>query len=101
MPEDFEYLVTPFVAKTHGNQKHESVSDQLQHVLNHYARYGWVFQRLELVNVEHNPGCLAGFFGQTIIYHRHDVLVFRRTKPAPDRQEGSPGVSVGTVVEPA
>lgn len=77
---DFEYLVVPFVAKTGTRKRTEAVSEQLQDVLNHYARYGWVYQRLELINVEYLPGCLGIAFDGKPRYMRNDVLVFRRPK---------------------
>jgi hypothetical protein len=42
-----------------------------------YVSSGWELYQLVDVNIEVQPGCIAGLFGATTQYIRFDQLIFR------------------------
>lgn len=73
------YRVLPFIGKIKGNQSAVDVSSQLESAINQNAASGWEFVESTNVNIEVQPGCLAGLFGASTAYIRFDMLIFRQT----------------------
>jgi hypothetical protein len=74
----YQYQVVPFIGKIKSSQSAGEVSAQLQAVINQYAAQGWEFYQLNDVNIEVQPGCLAGLFGAKTAYVLLDQVIFRR-----------------------
>ena len=73
-----QYRVMPFIGKIKSNQSAVEVSKQLESLINEGARNGWSFVQVNNVNIEVQPGCLAGLFGATADYVRFDMVVFNK-----------------------
>lgn len=73
-----KYRVIPFIGKIKNSQSAKEVSDQLESLLNQGAQEGWEFVQINNVNIEVQPGCLAGLFGAKADYVRFDMAVFRK-----------------------
>ena len=73
-----KYRVLPFIGKIKGSQSAKDVSDQLEVLLNQGTKEGWEFVQINNVNIEVQPGCLAGIFGAKADYVRFDMAVFRQ-----------------------
>jgi hypothetical protein len=82
---DGDYLVIPFIGKIKGgffsSENAETVSRQLQSLINWYSQKGWEFHSITKVGIEVTHGCLANLFGATTSYITFDQVVFRRAKP--------------------
>jgi hypothetical protein len=82
---DGDYLVIPFIGKIKGgffsSENAETVSRQLQSLINQYSRQGWEFHNIAKVDIEVTPGCLASLFGAKTSYITFDQVVFRRSRP--------------------
>ncbi len=76
----YEYKVVPFIGRNKGDIAAVDVARQLQHVIGEHATGGWEFHQMRDVNVEVQPGCLAGLFGGSVHYVRFDQLIFRRAR---------------------
>ncbi len=74
----YQYQVVPFIGKIKSNQSAADVAAQLQGVITQYAAQGWEFYQIGDVNIEVQPGCLAGLFGAKVAYMRFDQIVFRK-----------------------
>ena len=76
----YEYFVVPFVGRIKANtaENAQTVSAQLQSVIDHYAKNGWEFYSIEKVGIEVKPGCLGALFGQSATYLNYDQVIFRR-----------------------
>ena len=74
----YEYKVLPFIGKIKSGEGAEVAARQLQVVISEYAASGWEFVQLGDVNIEIQPGCLAGLLGQKAVYVKFDQLIFRR-----------------------
>lgn len=72
------YRVMPFIGKIKSNQTAADVSNQLESLINEGAREGWQFEQVNNVNIEVQPGCLAGLLGKKADYVRFDMVVFKR-----------------------
>jgi len=73
-----QYRVIPFIGKIKGSQSAKDVSDQLEGLLTQGAQEGWEFVQINNVNIEVQPGCIAGLFGSKADYVRFDMAIFRR-----------------------
>lgn len=73
-----KYRVIPFIGKINNNQSAKDVSDQLEGILNSGAQEGWDFVQINNVNIQVQPGCLAGLFGAKEQYVRFDMAIFRK-----------------------
>lgn len=71
------YQVLPFIGKIKGKQSANDVSDQLEALINEGARNGLEFVQLGSVNIEVQPGCIAGLFGAKADYVRFDMAIFK------------------------
>jgi len=74
------YKVVPFIGRSVGNLSASAVAEQLESEIARHALAGWEFYQLSDVNIEVQPGCLAGLFGATTQYVRFDQLIFRAAK---------------------
>ena len=72
------YRVMPFIGKIKGNQSAADVSNQLEGLINEGAKEGWQFEQVNNVNIQVQPGCLAGLFGAKEDYVRFDMVVFKK-----------------------
>ena len=79
-----DYLVVPFVGRINtglfSTENAQTVSMQLQSLINRHSQQGWEFQSIAKVGVEVAPGCLAGLFGATASYITFDQVIFRRAR---------------------
>jgi len=75
---NYEYMVVPFIGTMKSGQSASQVSTQLENVINQHGAQGWEFDQLNDVNIEVQPGCLAGLFGAQSSYIKFDQLIFRR-----------------------
>lgn len=75
----YEYKVVPFIGQSKGNLSAQDVARQLETVIAQHAAAGWEFCQLGDVNIEVQPGCLAGLFGASVHYVRFDQLIFKRS----------------------
>jgi len=55
-----EYKVVPFIGKMKSSGTVKEVASQLQAAINQNATDGWEFHSFNDVNIEVQPGCLAG-----------------------------------------
>lgn len=80
-----EYLVIPFTGQIKSgffsSENAETVSRQLQSLINQYSRQGWEFHNIAKVDIEVAPGCLASLFGAKTSYITFDQVIFRRSRP--------------------
>ncbi len=72
-----EYQVIPFIGKIKGKQTANDVSDQLEALINEGVKNGLEFVQLGAVNIEVQPGCIAGLFGAKEAYTRFDMAIFK------------------------
>jgi hypothetical protein len=75
----YRYKVVPFIGRSSGSLSASAVADQLEAEIARHAAAGWEFYQLSDVNIEVQPGCIAGLFGATTQYVRFDQLIFRAT----------------------
>lgn len=73
-----EYKVIPFIGKIKSSGNAQEVGAQLQAAINQNATDGWEFHSFNDVNIEVQPGCLAGLLGAKAAYVQFDQLVFKR-----------------------
>jgi len=57
----------------------QTVSAQLDSLIDHYAQQGWEFYSLEKVNIQIMPGCIGQMLGQNASYISLDQVIFRQT----------------------
>ena len=72
-----KYQVMPFIGKIKGKQTAADVSNQLETLINEGAANGLDFVQLGSVNIEVQPGCLAGLMGAKADYTRFDMAIFK------------------------
>lgn len=75
---NYQYLVVPFIGSIKGKQGADVAANQLTSLINQHAAQGWEFYQMADINIEVQPGCIAGLFGASVSYIRLDQLVFRR-----------------------
>jgi hypothetical protein len=80
-----DYLVIPFIGRIKSgffsNENAETVSRQLQSLINQYSQQGWEFHNIAKIDIEVTPGCLASLFGAKTSYITFDQVIFRRARP--------------------
>ena len=76
----YEYKVIPFIGQSKGSLSANDVAQQLESAIAQQTSAGWEFWQLSDVNVEVQPGCIAGLFGASVQYVRFDQLIFRRAR---------------------
>jgi len=78
----YRYQVVPFIGtiKTglFSSDNAQTVSGQLQSLIEHHARHGWDFYSLEKVNIKIEPGCFGQLLGQGASYISFDQVIFRQ-----------------------
>jgi hypothetical protein len=78
----YRYQVVPFIGVIRGGtftkENAQTVSSQLQEVIDAQVRQGWEFYSVEKVAIEVQPGCLGGLLGQKTSYINFDQVIFRR-----------------------
>lgn len=78
----YEYLVVPFVGQLKSGlisvENAHKVSEQLQAVISQHTRNGWEFYRIDKVDIQVTPGCLAALFGARVSFITFDQVIFRR-----------------------
>lgn len=80
---DYRYHVVPFVGQMKAGETVDSVSHQLTHLINHYAKEGWEFYSLDNVDIEVTPGCLGMLLGEKKSYMTYNQVILRREVSAP------------------
>lgn len=77
-----EYRVVPFraTAKTQDARGAAQVAEQLQHAIQEHVNAGWEFVRVEQVQMQINPGCIAALLGARANVVPLDQIVFRMPK---------------------
>jgi len=80
MRSAYEYKVVPFIGRSTGSVSAATVAEQLEAEIARHATAGWEFYQLSDVNIEVQPGCLAGLLGATTQYVRFDQLIFRSVR---------------------
>lgn len=79
---NYSYKVVPFIGNLKKDvftvENAQKVSDQLQQLINAHAQQGWEFYRIDAVQIQISPGCLAGLFGQRTSWITFDQVVFRQ-----------------------
>ena len=78
----YRYRVIPFIGQSKGSVSPSDVASQLESVISEHAVDGWEFYQLSDVNIEVQPGCLAGLFGGKTQYLRFDQVIFRSEQRA-------------------
>jgi hypothetical protein len=73
-----QYKVLPFIGRIKSGQTADEVSNQLEALIRQGANEGWTFHDVSSVNIEVQPGCLAGLLGAKASYIRYDMAVFKR-----------------------
>lgn len=75
----YQYKVVPFIGRIKGSQSAADVAPQLESIINQHAGQGWEFYQLNNVNIEVQPGCIAGLLGSKVSYVQFDQLIFRKS----------------------
>ena len=58
----------------------QAIANELNDRVNHFARNGWEFYRIDSVGVAVKPGCLASLLGTRSTMTYYNVVTFRRPK---------------------
>lgn len=74
----YQYKVVPFIGKVKSGASPEEVSSQLTSLINQNATGGWEFYQLGSVDIEVQPGCLAGLLGGKTAFVSWDQIIFRK-----------------------
>lgn len=76
------YRVVPFIGTMRSGlfsrDSAETVSAQLQSLVERYADQGWEFHSMAKVDIQVTPGCLGPILGQHSSYISFDQVIFRR-----------------------
>ena len=78
----YRYHVVPFIGQIKGGKfskdNAQTVSKQLQEVIERTVERGWEFYSIEKVGIEVQPGCLGAFIGRKSSYVNFDQIIFRQ-----------------------
>jgi hypothetical protein len=78
----YDYYAVPFIGRIDGgtfsSDNAQTVSTQLQAVIDDHVQHGWEFYSIEKVGIEVRPGCLGAFLSQKAVYINFDQIIFRR-----------------------
>jgi hypothetical protein len=74
----YQYKIVPFIGKIKSGQGADIAAQQLESLISMYVNEGWEFVQLGDVNIEIQPGCLAGLLGQKAAYVTFDQIIFRK-----------------------
>lgn len=79
---EYEYNVVPFIGQIKkgvvNTETAGTVSKQLRDLINPMAMQGWEFYRIDKVDIQVKPGCLASLFGAKTSFITFDQVIFRR-----------------------
>ena len=77
-----QYHVVPFraTARTQDARGAAQVAEQLQHAIQGHVNAGWEFVRVEQIQMQINPGCMAAPLGARANVVPLDQIVFRMPK---------------------
>ncbi len=75
---NYQYKVVPFIGKIKSGGNAQEVAAQLQAAIAQHATGDREFHTFNDVNIEVQPGCLAGLLGAKAAYVQFDQLVFRK-----------------------
>ena len=78
----YRYHVVPFIGRissgVFSTDSAQTVSTQLQAVIDHYVGLGWEFYSMEKVDIEVTPGCLGGLLGKSASFITFDQIILRQ-----------------------
>ena len=78
----YQYKVIPFIGSIKGEKvtpdNAKNVSNDLEKVINEYARQGWEFYEIDKVDIATSPGCMTAFLGGKSSVITFDQLIFRK-----------------------
>src|SRR5436305_10547194 len=78
----YRYHVVPFIGAMKSGffsgDNAQTVSAQLNGLIDHYALQGWEFYSLEKVDIQITPGCIGQLLGQNASYITFDKVIFRQ-----------------------
>jgi len=75
----YQYKVVPFIGRIKmGKGSAQEVAEQLQALIDQFVGEGWEYYRIDPVQIEVRPGCLASLFGAQASYINFDQVIFRR-----------------------
>lgn len=77
-----QYRVVPLIGQSRGSLSAADVARQLEVIISQHVAQGWEFCQLSDVNIEVQPGCVAGLFGARVQYVRFDQLIFKSSSDA-------------------
>lgn len=79
----YRYLIVPFVGHLSSGvfsvDNAHKVTMQLQELIDQYSHQGWDFYRIDKVNIQVTPGCLASLLGAQVSFITFDQVVFRQS----------------------
>ena len=79
----YQYKVVPFIGQIKGGtfstNNAQTVSSQLEAVIQEHAKQGWDYYSTEKIGIEVQPGCLGSFLGQKSAYINFDQIIFRKS----------------------
>jgi len=82
----YVYKVVPFIGTLKSGvfsvENAQKVSEQLQLLIDAHVKQGWEFYRIDPVQIQIQPGCLASLFGQRTSWINFDQVIFRRPEGA-------------------
>jgi hypothetical protein len=74
----YQYKVVPFSTRVKMGSPTAECSTQLEAIINDHAKQGWEFHQIAQINIEVQPGCLAGLGGARPTNMPIDQVVFRK-----------------------
>ena len=78
----YVYRVVPFIgilkSGVFSSENALKVSEQLQQLIDSYTQQGWEFYRIDPVQIQVQPGCMASLLGQRMSVINFDQVIFRR-----------------------
>ena len=74
---NYQYNVVPFIGKITAKESAQNVAEQLKSLINTWAQQGWEFYRIDSVQIQISPGCLASLLGAKASYMNFDQVIFR------------------------
>ena len=74
----YQYKVVPFIGQMKAKDTAQTVAQQLEGLINSVVQQGWEFYRIDAVQIQVSPGCLASLLGAKATYMNFDQVIFRR-----------------------
>ena len=80
----YVYKVVPFIGVLKSGvfsvENAQKVSEQLQQLIDTHTQQGWELYRIDPVQIQIKPGCMASLFGQRTSWINFDQVIFRRSE---------------------